>query len=345
LSYPRLWAACRTCTRVSRWGSEIIGGFPERQVQDPQNVTDAAIALVVLGLQTRERAVFDQIPDVFDTDILCARGNDLHQRRHASFGSCGISIVASRRLSRFFVLSELLPVLLDGDHEVKLQREQRLQSGAERRRARLSSSPGTGEPAHLSASSMIRTGVGRSGALKTRAISSSPSRLWEGFRLLSVDCRQGWPRSSSTFPSRKGRARPLAPALCPAVPSQAPPRDACPQQLVEVHMVVCQLVEGLHRLECTRRRKALQLSGAHDPVPRTMLYISPSRPAAAVGVALQQLASSKLPEDLHRTVSSPAHASQQLLVRRAHRMTQRLDLAQQHRGSPPSSDARASRLA
>ena len=120
-------------------GRRLIGGFPERQVQDPQNVTDAAIALVVLGLQTRERAVFDQIPDVFDTDILCARGNDLHQRRHRVLRKLRYLDRRVQALVEVFVLSELLPVLLDGDHEVKLQREQRLQSGAEQEACRRSS--------------------------------------------------------------------------------------------------------------------------------------------------------------------------------------------------------------
>ena len=36
-------------------GWRLVRGVPERQVQDPQNMTDAAIAAVVLGLQTRER--------------------------------------------------------------------------------------------------------------------------------------------------------------------------------------------------------------------------------------------------------------------------------------------------
>ena len=64
-----------------------------------------------------------------------------------------------------------------------------------------------------------------------------------------------------------------------------------------------------------------------------MLYILACAPWAAVGVAVQQAGILQLSEHLHRTVSRPAHASQQLLVRCAHRTTQRLDLAEQHRGS------------
>lgn len=107
-------------------GWRLVRGVPEHQVQDPQNMTDAAIAPVVLGLQTRERAVFDQIRDVFDTDVQGTGRGDLRECRHRVLRKLRYLDRRVHALVEVLVLSELLPVLLDSDHKVKLQREQRL---------------------------------------------------------------------------------------------------------------------------------------------------------------------------------------------------------------------------
>ena len=92
-------------------GWRLVRGVRERQVQDPQNMTDTAIAPVVLGLQTRERAVFDQIRDVFDTDVQGTGRDDLGECRHrvlrSSKASIGLNARAAARRSSSAALTIL----------------------------------------------------------------------------------------------------------------------------------------------------------------------------------------------------------------------------------------------
>jgi hypothetical protein len=78
-----------------------------------ERATAAAIeaSSVVLGLQTRERAVFDQIRDVFDTDVQGTGRDDLGECRHrvlrSSKASIGLNARAAARRSSSAALTIL----------------------------------------------------------------------------------------------------------------------------------------------------------------------------------------------------------------------------------------------